>query len=180
MKLADGVLRLSNGRQNDPLVLLWEWELPQTVVIHWTGTAYEALATSEMGESLAEQEEQDIEDKRAEHTTGIDLGEVHLAVSHDGERSHLLNGRLLRSKKQERNKLIAKMDQKISRTKEGSKRRKQLIRAREKTAEQSETPDPGYRTQANQLVGQHAETRGRREAGHWGCERYQARTGCRL
>jgi putative transposase len=102
------------------------------VVIHWTGTAYEALATYEMGESLAEQEEQDIEDKRAEHTTGIDLGEVHLAVSHDGERSHLLNGRLLRSKKQERNKLIAKMDQKISRTKEGSKRRKQLIRAKRK------------------------------------------------
>lgn len=101
-------------------------------MIHWTGTEYEAIATYEMGESLADQEEQGIEQKRAEHTAGIDLGEVHLAVSYDGERSHLMNGRLLRSKKQERNKLIAKMDQKISRTKKGSKRRKKLVRAKKK------------------------------------------------
>jgi putative transposase len=57
---------------------------------------------------------------------------VHPAVSYDGERSHLINGRLLRSKKQERNKLIAKMDQKISRTNKGSKRRKKLVRAKSK------------------------------------------------
>ena len=132
MKLADGVLRFSNGRDNDPLVLLWEWELPQTVVIHWTGTHYEAIATSEIGASLPEEEPLSIEDKRAEHTAGIDLGEVHPAVSYDGERSHLMNGRLLRSKKQARNKLIAKMDQKISRTKKGSKRRKKLVRAKKK------------------------------------------------
>lgn len=132
MKMENGVLRLSNGRDNDPLVLLWEWELPQTVVIHWTGTQYEAIATYEIGASLPEEEQLSIEDKRAEHTAGIDLGEVHLAVSYDGKRSHLMNGRLLRSKKQERNKLIAKMDQKISRTKKGSKRRKKLVRAKKK------------------------------------------------
>lgn len=137
MKLADGVLRLSNGKEHEPLVLLWEGDLPQTVVIHWTGTEYEAIATYEMGESLADQEEQSIEQKRAEHTAGIDLGEVHLAVSSDGERSHLMNGRLLRSKKQERNKLIATMDQKISRTKKGSKRRKKLIRAKKKHLKKS-------------------------------------------
>lgn len=33
MKLADGKLRLSNGRGNEPLVLNWLWELPNTVVI---------------------------------------------------------------------------------------------------------------------------------------------------
>lgn len=130
MRLENGVLRLSNGRDNDPLVLLWEGELPQTVVIHWTGTGYEAIATSEIGASLPEEEQLSVEDKRAEHTAGIDLGEVHLAVSSDGKRSHLLNGRLLRSKKQARNKLIAKMDQKIFRTKQGSKRRKKLARAK--------------------------------------------------
>jgi putative transposase len=117
--------------------LIWEWELPQTVVIHWTGTEYEAIATYEQGSSLSEQDEPSIEQKRAEHTAGIDLGEIHLAVSYDGERSHLMNGRLLRSKKQSRNKLIAKMDQKISHTKKGSKRRKKLLRAKKKHLKKS-------------------------------------------
>ena len=85
-----------------------------------------------MGASLPEEELLSIDDKRAEHTAGTDLGEVYLAVSYDGGRSHLMNGRLLRSKKQKRNKLIAKMDQKISRTKKGSKRRNKLVRAKKK------------------------------------------------
>ncbi len=117
IKLSEGILQLSNGRDNDPLVLVWEWELPQTVVIHWTGTQYEALATYEIGESLPEEDELSLECKRAEQTAGIDLGEIHMAVSYDGKRSHLMNGRLLRSKKQERNKFIAKLDHKISFTK---------------------------------------------------------------
>jgi putative transposase len=45
MSLKDGRLRLSNGKGNEPLVLDWQWELPQTIVIHWTGTEYEAIAT---------------------------------------------------------------------------------------------------------------------------------------
>jgi len=44
MKLQDGTLRLSNGRSNAPLVLDWPWQLPQTVVIHWTGTQYQEQA----------------------------------------------------------------------------------------------------------------------------------------
>ncbi len=66
------------------------------------------------------------------HTVGIDLGEVHPAVSCDGERAHLLNGRLLRSKRQYRNKLIAKLDAKISRCKQRGKRRRKLILAKKK------------------------------------------------
>jgi putative transposase len=45
MSLADERLRLSNGKGNAPLLLAWPWDLPQTVVIHWTGTEYEAIAT---------------------------------------------------------------------------------------------------------------------------------------
>src|SRR5205807_5201776 len=52
MSLKDGVLRLSNGKGNAPLVLDWPWELPQTVVIHWTGEQYEAIATYKQAESL--------------------------------------------------------------------------------------------------------------------------------
>jgi putative transposase len=124
MSLKDGVLNLSNGRGNAPLMLSWPWELPQTVVIHWTGTQYEAIAIykqdqpgiAPLGESIA----------------GIDLGEVHMGVSHDGGHTHILNGRLLRSKRQYQNKLKEHLSKRIDRKKKGSKRRKRLIAAKKK------------------------------------------------
>jgi transposase len=109
---------------NEPPILDWPWELPQTVVIHWTGTQYEAIATYKQEEPM-----------RVPHGTnvaGIDLREIHIAVSHDGEHTHILNGRLLRSKRQYRNKLIADLDSRISRKKKGSTRRKKLIRSKQK------------------------------------------------
>ena len=124
MSLKDGLLRLSNGKGNEPLILDWPWELPQTVVIHWTGTQYEALATYK-------QEEPQLK-PHGNNVAGIDLGEIHMAVSHDGAHTHILNGRLLRSKRQYRNKLIADLDSRISRKKKGSKRRKKLIRSKKK------------------------------------------------
>lgn len=117
MLLKDGKLRLSNGRGNAPLMLNWPWELPKTVVIHWTGTQYEAIATyavETQGKPIGER------------VAGIDLGEIHLAVSHTGTETHILNGRLLRSKRQYRNKLIEHLDKRISRRKKGSRQRKKL------------------------------------------------------
>jgi putative transposase len=124
MSLKDGVLRLSNGKGNEPLILNWPWELPQTVVIHWMGTEYEAIATYKQEEPQAA--------PQGEKVAGIDLGEIHMAVSHDGEHTHILNGRLLRSKRHYRNKLMAELESKISRKKKGSKRRKKLIRSKQK------------------------------------------------
>jgi putative transposase len=132
MQLAGGVLRLSNGQGNKPLLLPWPHALPQTVVIRWTGTDYEAIATYKIGDDLSEEEPQDFDQRRTLRTAGIDLGEVHIAVSHDGEHSHILNGRLLRSKRQYHNKLKAKLDSKIDAKKKGSKRRKLLIRSKQK------------------------------------------------
>ena len=94
--LKDSLLILSNGRGKAPLVLFWEWNLPHTVVIHWTGSQYQALATYQTGKGLPEEEGLPLQERRAEHSAGIDLGEVHPAVSCDGGRAHLLNGRLLR------------------------------------------------------------------------------------
>ena len=122
MSLKDGMLRLSNGKGNAPLVLAWPWGLPQTVVIHWTGEQYEAIATYKQEGAQAT--------PTGEKVAGIDLGEIHLAVSHDGEHTHILNGRLLRSKRQYRNKLLAELDSKIDGKKKGSRRRKQLIRSK--------------------------------------------------
>jgi putative transposase len=123
MHLDHGVLRLSNGKSKQPLLLNWPWDLPQTVVIHWTGTQYEAIATYK-----AEAVMQPHGDKVA----GIDLGEIHMAVSHDGASTHILNGRLLRSRRQYRNKLIEHLDKRIYRRKKGSRRRKQIIKSKQR------------------------------------------------
>ena len=125
MNLKDGKLRLSNGKGNEALVLEWPWDLPQTVVIHWTGTEYEAIATYK--------QEAPQQTPPGDKVAGIDLGEVHMAVSHDGEQTHILNGRLLRSKVQYRNKLLACLNRRIDgRMKKGSERRKRLISSKKK------------------------------------------------
>jgi len=123
MRHKDGVLTLSNGRGNAPLALVWPWETPQTVVIHWTGTQYEAIATYKQEPLYGP--------FPLEKVAGIDLGEIHMAVSHDGTQTHILNGRLLRSKVQYRNKLQATLNSRIDgHMKKGSKRRKRVIRSK--------------------------------------------------
>lgn len=64
----DGKLTLSNGKGNTPLVLDWPWETPKTVVIHWTGTEYEAIATYKQEASHIQ--------PLGEKVAGIDLGEI--------------------------------------------------------------------------------------------------------
>src|SRR5712692_8667242 len=56
----------------------------------------------------------------------------HMAVSHDGTETHILNGRLLRSKRQYQNKLKAELSTMIDMKKKGSRRRKKLIRSKQK------------------------------------------------
>jgi putative transposase len=125
MQIIDGKLRLSNGWGNDPLILAWPCELPQTVVIRLAGKEYEAIATY--------RHEQPLASPQGKKVAGIDLGEVHMAVSHDGEHTHILNGRLLRSKVQYRNKLLAQLNSRIDgRMKKGSKRRKRLIHSKKR------------------------------------------------
>jgi putative transposase len=119
----EGRLTLSNGRGNAPLVLHWPWETPRTVVIRWTGTQYEAVATYQV-EAHAQ--------PMGALVAGIDMGEIHPAVAHDGTQTHLLNGRLLRSKRQYQNKLKATLQRRIDRCKKGSRRRKQLITSKHK------------------------------------------------
>jgi len=122
--LKDGLLRLSNGKGNEPLLLNWPWGLPNTVVIHWTGTHYEAIATYEVEVASL---------PLGEKVAGIDPGEIHMAVSHDGEHTYILNGRLLRAKRQYRNKLQAELNSRIDgRMKKGSRRRKKLIASKKR------------------------------------------------
>jgi putative transposase len=72
-------------------MLDWPWEIPRTVVIRWQGREYEAIATYAAAP---------IAEPIGERVAGIDLGEVHLAVAHDGEQCTIANGRLFRAKRQ--------------------------------------------------------------------------------
>lgn len=122
-RLRDGILILSNGKGNSPLEIPWQWNLPKLVEIGWDGAQYELRAVYVIQPSA-----KPIGTKVA----GIDLGEVHLATAHDGERCTILNGRELRSKKRYQNKVKARLSALIDRKKKGSRRRKRLARSKAK------------------------------------------------
>lgn len=65
-------------------------------------------------------------------TAGIDIGEIHIAMAHDGEDCILLNGRELRSTKRYQNKLKGKLAAKLSHHKRGSRRYNNLKRSKRK------------------------------------------------
>lgn len=123
IRVREGKLILSNGCGNTPLVVPWSWEAPVFVELGWTGTAYElrAVYSQPAAEPAAEGS-----------VAGADLGEVHLAVVHDGEQTMIYNGRELRAKRQYQNKLKARLAAKQSRMRKGSRRWRKLQRSRQK------------------------------------------------
>jgi putative transposase len=105
------------------LLIDWQWAEPKLVEMGWDGKQYEIRACY-ASELTAAREDGII--------VGVDLGEIHLAVAHDGEQTVILNGRELRAKRQYQNRLKAKLSSRIDRMKHGSKRRKRLIRSKQK------------------------------------------------
>ena len=63
-----------------------------------------------------------------EEVVGVDIGEIHPIVSHDGQATHIYNGRYIRSLYRYRNKVLAEFSQTISRCKRHSKRWWRLTR----------------------------------------------------
>ncbi len=63
-----------------------------------------------------------------EEVVGVDIGEIHPIVSHDGQDTHIYNGRYIRSLYRYRNKVLAEFSQTISRCKRHSKRWWKLTR----------------------------------------------------
>ena len=61
--------------------------------------------------------------KESGSVAGIDWGQIHLAVAHDGQETIILNGRLLRSKRRYKNKLKAKLSGLIDVKNRSSKQR---------------------------------------------------------
>jgi len=123
IRVREGKLILSNGRGNTPLIVRWTWETPVLVELGWTGTDYElrAVYSRPATEPLAEG-----------GAAGVDLGEIHLSVVHDGERTTIYNGRELRAKRQYQNKLKARLAAMQSRMRKGSRRWRKLQRSKKK------------------------------------------------
>lgn len=59
---------------------------------------------------------------------GVDIGEIHPIVSHDGQDTHIYNGRYIRSLYRYRNKVLAELSQTLSRCKRHSNRWWRLTR----------------------------------------------------
>lgn len=119
IKIKDNNLILSNGLRNEPLIIKnWNFDKPINVEIGWNGVdQYELRAIYKNEVTLS---------PKGDKVTGIDLGEIHMAVSHDGEETLILNGRYLRSKRQYQNKLKAELQSKIDTKKNKSSRKKKV------------------------------------------------------
>ena len=119
--LKDGVLKLSNGRGNEPLAIPWQHTEPKTLEISFN-LGYRVNATY-----VLENTEIPLGNKVA----SIDLGEIILAATHEEDGSTTLyNGRVWRSKQRYLNKTDAKFKELMSRCRKGSKRWKRLKRAK--------------------------------------------------
>lgn len=84
----DGVLRLSNGRGEDPALIDWPSDRkPKRVEIGWDGDQYELRAQYKVEED---------KEPGGQKKAGVDLGERHLAAVYveDGENISVHGGRL--------------------------------------------------------------------------------------
>lgn len=125
IKIKNGKLKLSNGKSNEPLIVNWYWGKPKQVELGWN-------KASKCYELRACYSEPKIELVKEGRVSGCDLGEIHPMVFTDGVDTDIFNGRLLRSKRQYQNKLKAKLSKLIDTKKRGSKRRKKLIKSKQK------------------------------------------------
>ncbi|MHB8590672.1 MAG: RNA-guided endonuclease InsQ/TnpB family protein [Vulcanimicrobiaceae bacterium] len=121
IRVRDGNLALSNGRQTAPLVLPWVFEQPAIVEIGWDGIQYELRAVYAVDATAT---------PLGTGVAGIDLGEVHVAAACDGTNTTIVSGRYLRSKRRYQNKLKAQLSSQLDRKKRGSRRRERLARSK--------------------------------------------------
>ena len=126
-----GKLRLSMGKDREPVLIKIDKKFHRLVpsevslVYNRTTRQYEYHATY------------DTKPKKAKATVGtavaVDMGEIHPIASFDGTHAEIYNGREIRSKSQYREKFKARINQKLSRCKKGSKRYKKLKHTQNRT-----------------------------------------------
>ena len=117
IRLRGGHLLLSNGKGNTPLDVPWHWDLPVFVELGWNGTGYELRAIYNNGA---------VGLPLGAEVAGVDLGEIQLAATHDGQECRIYNGRHLRSVRRYQNKKKGEISVLLDRMKRGSIRSKRL------------------------------------------------------
>jgi putative transposase len=125
IRVKDGLLHLSNGKGNAPLVVPWDAThgVPSQVEMGWDGHQYELRATyTATVEAPLPASDGTV--------AGVDLGEVHPAVAHDGARAIIMNGRHLRAVRRYQNKTTGTLQALLARKKKGSRRWRRLVRSK--------------------------------------------------
>ena len=121
----EGLLRLSNGRGREPILLETDIQ-PKYVEMYYHRGSYHFALISKV--EVPPKQETGI-------TVAVDMGEIHPIVSHDGEKTLIYNGRLLRSIYQYRNKTMACFQAKMDRCQKRSGRWYRLLKAKRSTLE---------------------------------------------
>jgi len=109
----NGILRISTGRDNIPLLIPWSFEKPKFCELSYNGEQYVLNATYKI-----------YADAGATHFdyAGIDLGDIFLAAAYTGKQTILVNGKELRSKRRYQNKVKGQLQSKMERCERGSQR----------------------------------------------------------
>jgi len=118
-------LHLSNGKGNAPLIVPWAHGLPLQVEMGWDGRQYEIRATYAVDAPA-------VAPVAGAPVAGVDLGEIHPAVAHDGARAIVMNGRYLRSVRRYQNKTKGTLQALLARKRKGSHRWKRLVRSKKR------------------------------------------------
>ena len=125
IKAENNQLRLAMGNREYVYVPIAEKRyqgiVPATVKLVYNRDkhAYDFIATYEL---------QRLKSREKGGITAVDLGEIHPIVDFDGAKSTVYNGRFHRSLVQYRQKFLARINQKLSRCKRGSRRWRYLKR----------------------------------------------------
>jgi putative transposase len=123
IRLKNGRLLLSNGKNNEPISLEWPYSLPKIISVSFD-CGYRVNA------AYAESPE---EAPAGDDTAGIDLGEIHIAVTATGKRVIISNGRELRAKRRRQNKVKAHFQRRMDKCKKRSRKWKQLDKVKKRT-----------------------------------------------
>ena len=94
----------------------WDFDTPKFVTISFDGKEYVVNAVYNV----------ETQSTKGDKVAGIDLGEIHLAVAHDGVNTTIINGRELRSKRRYQNKIKGKFSQRLDKLKKKSRKWKQI------------------------------------------------------
>ncbi|WP_461567866.1 nuclease/transposase family protein [Thermincola ferriacetica] len=134
------MLRISNGRGREPLVIKLPKRLTGTVInqaqLVWHRNQYWLHVTVEKPALLKGQ---------GDVCAAIDPGEVPSVTITDGNDALVISGRLLRSLNRLKNKELRKFQRAISKTKKGSRKRKKLLAKKYRFLNWIERPEESVR-----------------------------------